>query len=551
MAKTRTRKQSRSRRFNLILKPRGAFHPRVQAVGPQHFGIVAVDCAKARSKWMLADFYGKGLIAPVTVAHNRADLDAAVAQIREAIQTHAIHDLLVAVERTGRYHHLIRRAFAAAGFEVRIVHPFATKQFRQPANPGYKTDDTDLAAIHRAAVNGFALIDEPLDPSWVELQLLTRHRRDLVHKASALCCQIREHLDAALPGYAACFKDLWESQVALHLARRIRSPEELQKAGRHSLADWLHEDRVGFRERTLHHLLAWAAAAATPDAAATTHHRIALALDDDRQQKEGEIQCLERQIAGRLASTPYVVLLSICGINVVSAAEYAAEMGPITRYANPQTITGRAGLCPSRYQSDAVDHADGPLIRCANRRLRFAIMQIADNLIACNQYFAALGARWKTAGKDPRRSRVKVGCRFARISYHMVAGQKVFRHPVACDRDYVLQKLMTFHKEHRTPIHQTLADLQAAARHLPRSEYAAEAAPLVHEFKAIQQGRRRGPQPLGEILPQVLAQLGIAPVQSTGSGEIPSPGVSGDARSRAAASGPRAENAFCAQRGKP
>ncbi len=39
MVKTRTRKRSRSRRFNLILKPQGAFHPRVQAVGPQHAGI--------------------------------------------------------------------------------------------------------------------------------------------------------------------------------------------------------------------------------------------------------------------------------------------------------------------------------------------------------------------------------------------------------------------------------------------------------------------------------------------------------------------------------
>lgn len=551
MVKTRTRKQSRSRRLNLILKPQGAFQPRVQAVGPQHFGIVAVDCAKVRSKWMLADFYGNVLIAPTTVAHNRADLDAAVTHIREAIHTQDIHDLLVAVERTGRYHHPIRRALEAAGFEVRIVHPFATKQFRQPAHPGYKTDDTDLAAIHRAAVNGFALIETPLDPSWVELQLLTRHRRDLVHKATTLCCQIREHLDAALPGYAACFTDLWESRVAMPLIRKFRSPQELKNAGFHRLAAWLREDRVGFRKRTLHRLLAWATTAATPDAAAGTHHRIAWALDDDRQQKRREIQSLERHIAHHLARTPYVVLLSICGINVVSAAEYAAEMGPITRYANPKTITGRAGLCPSRYQSDAVDHANGPLIRCANRRLRFAIMQIADNLIACNHYFAALDAQWKAAGKYPRHNRVKVACRFARISYHMVAGQKVFRHPVACDRNYILQKLMAFHKEHHTPSQHILADLQAAARQLPSNARAAEAAPLVHEFNAIRQGRRRGPQPLEKVLPQVLAQLGIAPIQSTVSGETAPPGMSGDARSHTAASGPRAENAFSAPRGKP
>ena len=52
----------RSRRYLTIVKPSGSLHPRVQKVGPEHFGIVAVDCAKARSKWMLADFYGRILI---------------------------------------------------------------------------------------------------------------------------------------------------------------------------------------------------------------------------------------------------------------------------------------------------------------------------------------------------------------------------------------------------------------------------------------------------------------------------------------------------------
>ena len=55
--------------------------------------------------------------------------------------------------------------YAGAGFEARIVHPFASKQFRQPADPGNKTDDTDLAAIHCAAVNGFALVEAAADPN--------------------------------------------------------------------------------------------------------------------------------------------------------------------------------------------------------------------------------------------------------------------------------------------------------------------------------------------------------------------------------------------------
>jgi hypothetical protein len=44
-------------------KPRGVVQERVQKVGSERFGVVAVDCAKARSKWMLCDFYGKVLFS--------------------------------------------------------------------------------------------------------------------------------------------------------------------------------------------------------------------------------------------------------------------------------------------------------------------------------------------------------------------------------------------------------------------------------------------------------------------------------------------------------
>ena len=105
----------KSRRYLDVAKPSGSLHPRVQKVGPEHFGIVAVDCAKARSKWMLADFYGKILIPPTEVEHNRVELECAIRQVREALATHGIKDCLVAVERTGEYrgrYHVLQGAIS-------------------------------------------------------------------------------------------------------------------------------------------------------------------------------------------------------------------------------------------------------------------------------------------------------------------------------------------------------------------------------------------------------------------------------------------------------
>ena len=170
MTTARARKRSSRRPSAVNLgKPRGVLHPRVQQVGPEHFGIVCCDCHKDSSKLLLADFYGNVLIPPTVVAHNRPELDAAVNRIRDTFTTHNIRDGLVAIERTGRYHRLVQRTFAAAGFETRILHPFVTKQYRQPVDPANKTDDTDLAAIHRATVTGCALLEASRDEAWTTL----------------------------------------------------------------------------------------------------------------------------------------------------------------------------------------------------------------------------------------------------------------------------------------------------------------------------------------------------------------------------------------------
>src|SRR5262245_44150069 len=205
--------------------PHGILGPRVQAVGPEHFGIVAVDPAKARSYWLLADFYGRVLIPKTVVDHTQPEFDKAIASLRQAMTTHDIRDLVVAIEQTGTYHRPLKRAFTAAGFEARIVHPSVSRHFREAGSYDTKTDRTDLeGGIFRAAVNGFGLQEPPWDEVSTALQLWARHRRDLVQKAALLRCQILEHLEACLPGYARCFDDVFDTKIALLVPRRYATP---------------------------------------------------------------------------------------------------------------------------------------------------------------------------------------------------------------------------------------------------------------------------------------------------------------------------------------
>jgi len=225
IGKTRTKKpRSRSQKFKkaVLGRPQVAIQKRVQAVGPEKFGIVAVDCAKARSKWMLTDFYGNILNPPTNVEHDRSSF---------------------------------------------------------------------------------------------QLAILT-----------------------------------------------------LKQAGQKGITRWLDDAKIRFHKATIERVVVWAANATEPDPMAIFHTRVWMSQLDDWTQKTQQIHAIERELAGIFVKTPYVLLLPHPGINVVTAAELGGEMGPLKNYASARAVCGRAGLFPSRYQSDEVDRT-GKLTRFRNAKL--------------------------------------------------------------------------------------------------------------------------------------------------------------------------------------
>jgi transposase len=506
-------------------QPRGILSPRVRAAGPEHFGVVSIDCAKASSKWMLNDFYGRVLIAPAVLDHRRDAFDHATAQIRQAMTVHGLKDLVVVVERTGRYHLPVKRAFAAAGFEVRLVHPMISRHFRRAAHPDQKTDDTDLEGIFQAGCNGYGMREEPWEAVYRQLQLWARHRRDLVQKSTLLCCQILEHLESCLPGYTRCFDNVFNSRIAFLIAGSYQSPQAILEAGITALTELARRSGVRAHQPTLIRVLAWAQDASHPDEDAPLHQRLLGQLNQDRITKEEHIQSIEGEMVNLLVQTPYVRLLALPGINVVLAAELSGELGPITHYATGRVITGRAGLYPRRYQSGPVDYRRGRLARQGNRRLRQVLLIAAETLCRCNNHFRVLQEKWRVQGKDPRDIYVRVAGRLARITLQMVAGSQAFRHPACQGPPAVLSKLMEFHNKHNINLTTTRTNLQRAAVGLPGAEQAREREAWEAKRAEIRGKRGRGPKRLAAILPAVLRQLvggelaGV--IQSQASGETP------------------------------
>ena len=514
IGKKRTKRRSKAFAQAVLGRPSGVIQPRVQAVGPDRFTIVSVDCAKDRSKWIMCDFYGKVLVNPTPVEHRSSDLKAMVLLIKQTMDAHGIKDLICCVEMTGIYHQIVSRTLRSAGYETRLVHPFASNHYRMAESGDIKTDDKDLVAIHRASVNGFGLIEHEWSEHYQSLKLLTRHRRDLVKKRAKLQSQIRVRLESCLPGYAGLFPgtDLWEHEIGQMVLQFIAdhggTSRALLDAGIPGLTKWLKEQQCSFQAKSVERIVAWASNAATGNRLHPLITRLWQQLLIDWRQKSQQILEVERETAGLLAQTPWILLLSHPGINVVSAAEVAGETGPIEHYASAKAITGRAGLFPSRYQSDGVDRG-GKLSRFRNGKMRGAWMLIADNLIKCNEYWRGKYRYWKEQGHDPRDIRCRVANRVTRTVFQIVAGRKLFQHPSRLDRCYVLGKLMDFHRKHQTPMDVVLADLKTATDQLPKSAYAEEAKPLNDIRSKTVRSRKKEPQQLGSLLVHVLAKLGV------------------------------------------
>ena len=82
------------------------------------------------------------------------------------------------------------------------------------------------------------------------------------------------------------------------------------------------------------------------------------------------------------------------------------------------------------------------------------------------------------------------------------------------DRQYVLDKLLTFHQDHKTPPQEILRDLQQAAEQIPQHEQTSEAQPLQQRYQRACRSRRKSARPISEILLAVLARYGITGLES-------------------------------------
>ena len=86
------------------------------------------------------------------------------------------------------------------------------------------------------------------------------------------------------------------------------------------------------------------------------------------------------------------------------------------------------------------------------------------------------------------------------------------KHPAFQQPNSIIEKLREFHHAHRTPLDQTLTDLETVVEQLPYNTRHHEAE-VVSEVLRQNAKRKRGTPSIGALLPAVLARLGVNDVE--------------------------------------
>jgi len=225
---TKSKRRRSGRRYVMVHKPGARFSRVSNAWRRPSISASLGRLGKDKSRWMFCDFYGRVLLESADLIHSRGHFQMAIVQLRDAIERYEIRDLVVAVEQTGSYHRAVKRAFAQAGFETRIVHPFATKQTASAGCPGQQDrrhgsggdpsrDDDRFRPSGAAARSAFRPAPS-VDPASSRSGRETRGPPVPDPRA----------LGSHLPGFADVF-DLWNSPAALAVARHYASPAAVEE----------------------------------------------------------------------------------------------------------------------------------------------------------------------------------------------------------------------------------------------------------------------------------------------------------------------------------
>lgn len=422
------------------------FTDEIRNLNLQQVLVIPIECGKNSHKALVANYFGDILHDSFEFANSITGIKMCDSIIQGVSSSINAQKVIVGIESTGHYYENLYRNLITLRYDVAIVNPASVYSQRAGQLNWCKTDEIDLCAIGQVLIDNQATETKLSDGLYYNLKHFARLRRDEVDKRARLKIQIKVLCDHIFPGLqkSKIFSDFW-GKAPILLLENYPTPASIISLGVNRLARFFKKHNTKLGLTTAQRLINLARNSLTTDSANLYAHLFNLKLKlPDLKMADDKIGKLNIELAKCLVRTPGILLLSMKKVNVPSAAEFMAEVGPLSEAGNAKKIISRAGLNPSKFQSAEYERTDNPITKHGSNPLRYASLMIAHNLIgnaphlinqAANPYFKNFFDHLvNEEGKNKRLAKVACANKFIRVAWAMMTQKKLFC-PPTCKQD--------------------------------------------------------------------------------------------------------------------
>lgn len=158
-----------------------------------------------------------------------------------------------------------------------------------------------------------------------------------------------------------------------------------------------------------------------------------LLIDDYRDEiasTDARIEQTEKLIAAFVCADPSMLhqmdlLMTIDGINIVSAAGILSAVGDISRFSSPKKLASYFGLCPSTYQSGDLRSFHGRITKQGRAEARWFLAESAEALIRTPSPLASLYGR-VVKKKGHNVAKIATARKMAELVWHVLSKQSPY-----------------------------------------------------------------------------------------------------------------------------
>ncbi|MFC0275055.1 IS110 family transposase, partial [Metabacillus herbersteinensis] len=415
------------------------FSDQLRGINLEEVLIVAIDAAKLHQKALICNYFGDVIEKPFFFSVNSLGITELCTKIKHASSKANAQRIFLGVEATGHYYEDIVRELGTKGYGVQIFNAYTTFEERSSALSWCKTDDLDLVALAHAIMRNKGTEFTLSEGTQRQLLTLSRARRSEVNKRSTLQVEIRvlmDHIWREFQGYAVMdnkkrktqkiFSDFW-GKTPLFFMEHYPHPSSILKLGELEIRKLSRQHNLKMRDTTIQRLLFAANHSLSRSKEELTPELLILKMKIQSLKIFNEnIKNLEKEMETLLLKTDGLLLLTVPGIGVVSAAEFYSELGDISKYDHPSQLIKKAGTNPIVKQSGGSGGYYGKISKQGNSHLRHVLYHIGHTLSVHNKDLMPFYERLKGKGKHYRKLYVALGNKFLKIAFAMLRDKKPF-----------------------------------------------------------------------------------------------------------------------------